>query len=131
MISRSALGRLHPPFMDRPGLYRVVKEYDGDRLTAKRTRSSKRPLSLGELIEFFRAAWPLEDILEMNEPARQQAQAVTQPSSLIGCCITPSPSTCAATRIDSRRSSKPEYFDTVMTTHHNRVGRFDYHTGEN
>ena len=30
-------------------------ECDGDTLTAKRTRSSKRPLSLGELIEVFLA----------------------------------------------------------------------------
>ena len=44
----------------RPGndriYYRVVDEYWGDSLTEKRTRSSKRPLSLGGLITFFRAA---------------------------------------------------------------------------
>jgi hypothetical protein len=47
----------------RPGkdriYYRVVDEYRGDTLTEKRTRSSKRPLSLGELITFFLAAWPV------------------------------------------------------------------------
>jgi hypothetical protein len=44
----------------RPGkdriYYRVVDEYWGDTLTEKRTRSSKRSLSLGELITFFLAA---------------------------------------------------------------------------
>ncbi len=44
----------------RPGkgriYYRVVDEYQGDSLTEKRTRSSKRPLSLGVLITFFLAA---------------------------------------------------------------------------
>jgi hypothetical protein len=62
-------------------LYRVVDEYDGDTLTEKRTRSSKRPLSLGELIEYFLAAWPLQDVLEMNELDREGAQAFTRPSS--------------------------------------------------
>jgi hypothetical protein len=45
---------------DRPSkdrIYcRVVDEYRGDTLSEKRTRSSKRPLSLGELITFFLAA---------------------------------------------------------------------------
>lgn len=57
-------------------LYRVVDEYDGDTLTEKRTRSSKRPLSLGELIEFFLAAWPLKEVLEMNELDREGAQRI-------------------------------------------------------
>jgi hypothetical protein len=34
-------------------LYPVVDEYDGDRLTATRSRSSKRALEGGERIEFF------------------------------------------------------------------------------
>jgi hypothetical protein len=55
-------------------LYRVVDEYNGDTLTAKRARSSKRPLSLGELIEFFLAAWPLPEVLEMNELDREGRQ---------------------------------------------------------
>ena len=62
-------------------LYRVVDEYDGDTLTEKRTRSSKRPLSLGELIEFFLGAWPLKEVLEMNELDREGAQDFTRPSS--------------------------------------------------
>jgi hypothetical protein len=69
----------------RPGkdriYYRIVDEYQGDTLTEKRTRSSKRPLSLGELIEFFLAAWPLPEVLEGNELDRDGAQDFTRPSS--------------------------------------------------
>ncbi len=39
--------------------YRVVDEYNGDTLSDKRTRTSKRPLTLAELVEFFLEAWPL------------------------------------------------------------------------
>ncbi len=47
---RRALGRLHPSFRGKDRiLYRVVDESGGGTLTAKRTRSSKRPLSLGGL----------------------------------------------------------------------------------
>jgi hypothetical protein len=60
--------------------YRVVDEYNGDTLSEKRTRSSKRPLSLGELIVFL-AAWPLQEVLEMNELDRDGAQDFTRPSS--------------------------------------------------
>ena len=38
-------------------------------------------MSLGELIDLFLGAWPLKDILEMNELDRQEAQAFTRPSS--------------------------------------------------
>jgi hypothetical protein len=69
----------------RPGkdriYYRVVDEYQSDTLTETRTRSSKRPLSLGELIEFFLAAWPLREVLEGNELGREAAQDFTRPSS--------------------------------------------------
>jgi hypothetical protein len=61
--------------------HRVANEYNEDTLSEKRTRSWKRPLSLGELIKFFLEAWPLKNILEMNEPDRQEAQADTRPSS--------------------------------------------------
>ena len=61
--------------------YRVVDEYNGDTPTPQRTRSSKRPLSLGELIEFFLAAWPLKEVLEGNEFDRDGAQDFTRPSS--------------------------------------------------
>ena len=43
---RRALGRLHPSFMGGDRIrYRVVDEYNGDTLSEKRTRSSKRPSS--------------------------------------------------------------------------------------
>jgi hypothetical protein len=61
--------------------YRVVDEYNGDTLSEKRTRRSKRPLSLGELIEFLLGAWPLQEVLEMNELDRDGAQDFTRPSS--------------------------------------------------
>ncbi len=61
--------------------YRVVDEYNGDTLSAKRTRTSKRPLTLGELIEFFLGAWHLKEVLEMNELDREGAQGFTHPSS--------------------------------------------------
>jgi len=60
--------------------YRVVDEYNGDTLSEKRTRSSTRPLSLGELIIFL-AAWPLEEVLEGNGLDREGAQGFTRPSS--------------------------------------------------
>jgi hypothetical protein len=42
---RRALGRLHPSFMGKDRIrYRVVDEYNGDTLSEKRARSSKRPL---------------------------------------------------------------------------------------
>ena len=46
--------------------YRVVDEYDGDTLTGDNERSSDKPLTLGELLEFFTATWPFMDVLEMN-----------------------------------------------------------------
>ena len=47
--------------------YRVVDEYGGDTLTDKTTRTSTRPLTLGELEAFFTGAWSIFDVLEMNE----------------------------------------------------------------
>jgi hypothetical protein len=38
-------------------------------------------LSLGELITFFLAAWPLREVLEGNELDRDGAQNFTRPSS--------------------------------------------------
>ena len=46
--------------------YRVVDEYEGDTLSAKRTRTSTRPLTLGQLETFFNGAWPLLAVLDMN-----------------------------------------------------------------
>jgi hypothetical protein len=62
-------------------LYRVVDEYGGDTLTHKRTRSSKRPLPLGELITFFIGAWSLKRVLQINRLDREGAQRFTRPSS--------------------------------------------------
>jgi len=61
--------------------YRVVDEYNGDTLSAKRIRTSKRPLTLAELVEFFLGAWPLNEVLEMNELDREGAHDFTHPSS--------------------------------------------------
>ena len=46
--------------------YRVVDEYGGDTLTGVTERTSEKPLSLGELYEFFTQAWPFMSVLEMN-----------------------------------------------------------------
>jgi hypothetical protein len=75
-------GEYPPDRRDRPGPpTRSSDGYGGETLTVKRTRSSKRPLSLGELIEFLLAAWPLQEVLEMNELDRDGAQDFTRPSS--------------------------------------------------
>jgi len=61
--------------------YRVVDEYNGDTLSDKRTRTSKRPVTLAELVEFFLGAWPLKDVLEGNDLDLQGAHDFTHPSS--------------------------------------------------
>jgi hypothetical protein len=61
--------------------YRVVDEYEGDTLNEKRTRSSKRPLTLEELITFFLGAWSLQAVLEGNQLDRDEAHDFTHPSS--------------------------------------------------
>lgn len=47
----------------------------------KRTRSSKHPLTLAELLGFFLGAWRLDEVIEMNELDREGAQDFTNPSS--------------------------------------------------
>ena len=47
-------------------LYRVVDEYEGDTLTGPSEMTSDKPLTLGEMADFFLGAWPLIDVLEMN-----------------------------------------------------------------
>jgi hypothetical protein len=75
---RLALGRLHPSFMGKDRIrYRVVDEYNGDTLSEKRTRSSKRPLSLGELIDFFLAAWPSTDAGDQTPGGAGKASGAT------------------------------------------------------
>ena len=46
--------------------YRVVDEYEGGTLSGRTTRSSVRPLTLGELEVFFNGAWSIFDVLAMN-----------------------------------------------------------------
>ena len=46
--------------------YRVVDEYGGDCLRGRVRRTSSRPLTLVELIDFLLAAWNLFQVLEMN-----------------------------------------------------------------
>ena len=46
--------------------YRVVDEYDDMTLTGARTRTSRLPLTVSELTDFFLQAWDLLMILDMN-----------------------------------------------------------------
>jgi hypothetical protein len=46
--------------------YRVVDEYEGDTLTGPSEMTSDKPLTLGEMADFFLGAWSLVDVLEMN-----------------------------------------------------------------
>lgn len=46
--------------------YRVVDEYLGDSLTERRTRTSVRPLTLGQLESFFNGAWSIFEVLNSN-----------------------------------------------------------------
>jgi hypothetical protein len=46
--------------------YQVIDEYDGETLTGKTTRSSKLPLTFGELADFFLGASDLFSTLDMN-----------------------------------------------------------------
>jgi hypothetical protein len=48
--------------------YRVVDEYGGDCLEGRIKRTSSRPLSLGDLTDFFLGAWDLVRVLERNFP---------------------------------------------------------------
>ena len=46
--------------------YRVVDEYEGGTLSGRSTRTSRRPLTLGELEAFFNGAWSIFNVLAMN-----------------------------------------------------------------
>lgn len=46
--------------------YRVVDEYEGETLSGKTERTSTKPLTLGELEQFFNGAWSIFEVLEMN-----------------------------------------------------------------
>ena len=47
-------------------LYRVVDEYGGDTLSERRKRSSIKPLTLVELVNFFLGAWDLLLVRDVN-----------------------------------------------------------------
>jgi hypothetical protein len=53
-------------FQDGVLHYRVVDEYDGETLTGPTTRTSGKPLTLGELIEFLYGAWPIVWVLDVG-----------------------------------------------------------------
>lgn len=57
VYARRAGNRIH---------YRVVDEYGGDTLSGQSTRTSVRPLTMGQLIKFFLGAWDLCLCLECN-----------------------------------------------------------------
>ena len=46
--------------------YRVVDEYEGDTLSEPRSRTSMRPLTMGQLVDFFLGAWDLYCCLDAN-----------------------------------------------------------------
>jgi hypothetical protein len=47
-------------------IYRVVDEYGGDTLTGLGTRATIKPMSLGQLTDFFLNTWNLMDVLHYN-----------------------------------------------------------------
>jgi len=57
MYARRGKDRIH---------YRVVDEYEGATLSEKQTRTSTRPLTLGQLECFFNGAWSIFEVLKMN-----------------------------------------------------------------
>ena len=57
VYARLGAGRIH---------YRVVDEYGGDTLSGKSTCTSTKPLSLGQLTNFFLGAWDLLNVLGFN-----------------------------------------------------------------
>ena len=46
--------------------YRIVDEYNGDTLSGRQTRTSVKPLTLGELVAFFLQGWNLLGCLDHN-----------------------------------------------------------------
>jgi hypothetical protein len=46
--------------------YRVVDEYEGETLSEPRTRTSVKPLTLGELEDFLSGAWSLLEVIQVN-----------------------------------------------------------------
>ena len=46
--------------------YRVVDEYQGDTLSGRAERTSSRPLTMGQMVDFFLGAWDLYLCLDSN-----------------------------------------------------------------
>ena len=46
--------------------YRVVDEYQGDTLSGRAQRTSSRPLTMGQMVDFFLGAWDLYLCLDSN-----------------------------------------------------------------
>jgi hypothetical protein len=46
--------------------YRAVDEYNGETMSEETTRTSARPLAMGELEAFFNGAWSIFDVLGLN-----------------------------------------------------------------
>ena len=46
--------------------YRVVDEYGGETFSGRAKRTSSKPLTMGQLIDFFLGAWDLYTILDCN-----------------------------------------------------------------
>ena len=58
-------------------LFRVVDEYEGDTLTGPSEMKSEKPLTLGEMADFFLSAWSLIDALEMNWASQPISAPIT------------------------------------------------------
>ena len=52
--------------------YRIVDEYGGDTLSEPTQRSSLKPLTMGQMIDFFLNAWDLFDCLDANFEGDQE-----------------------------------------------------------
>lgn len=46
--------------------YRMVDEYEGETLSGRNERTSLRPLTMGQMIDFFLGAWDLMECLDGN-----------------------------------------------------------------
>ena len=58
---------LYAKKLDGRYMFRVVDEYEGETLSGNVMMEAGRPLTLGQMAEFFLSAWPLIDVLEMND----------------------------------------------------------------
>ena len=77
IYARCVGGRIH---------YRVVDEYEGDTLDGNPTRTSLKPLSLEELVDFFLRTWNVITCLDVNfedhgHPREEVKGFITEASS--------------------------------------------------